>query len=62
MTRDKKLLYAGIAIVLGLMLMRIAWLIVSAIVGTIIVTLGSVLFLGGVIVFSLTFFKNNRRF
>jgi len=62
MTRGRKLLYAGIAIVLGLMLMRIAWFIISAIIGVIIVILGSILFLGGVIIFSLTFFRNNRRY
>lgn len=62
MTRRKKILYSGIAVVLGLMLMRIAWFIISAIIGTVIVILGSVLFLGGVIVFSLTFFRGNRRF
>lgn len=62
MTRRKKLLYSGIAVVLGLMLMRIAWVIISAIFATIIVLVGSVLFLGGVIIFALTFFRGNRRF
>jgi hypothetical protein len=62
MERSKKLWLSGASIILGLMLMRIAWVVIHPGLGATIVILGSVLFLGGVVVFALTFFKNNRRF
>jgi len=55
--RNKKLWFAGVSIIIGLMLMRLAWIIINQVWGTIIITTGSILFLGGVVFFANTLFN-----
>ncbi|HMR17822.1 MAG TPA: hypothetical protein PKA53_00865 [Sphingobacterium sp.] len=62
MRRNRKLLLAGISIILGLMLMRLAWFVISARWGAVVVITGSLLFLTGVVFFALIFFDRKNRF
>jgi len=58
MRRNKKLLFGGISIITGGMLMRFAWAIINEQLSVFLILAGSVLFLGGVIYFANSLFKN----
>jgi len=56
------LLTAGISIIVGLTLMRLAWIVIDQRWATAIIVSGSILFLGGVVFFALTFFNRKTRY
>lgn len=62
MKKNKKLILAGAAILLGGMCMRIAWVIINRNLATVIVITGAILFLGGVIIFANTVFNRRGKF
>lgn len=60
--RQKKLLAAGLLILVGGMLMRLAWALINKNYSAALIIIGSVLFLGGVIFFANTFFNKTDRY
>lgn len=60
--RNKRLVFAGLAILVGGMCMRLAWVFLNDPLGPVIVITGAVLFLGGVIVFINTIYNQRHRF
>lgn len=60
--RQKKLLIAGLLILIGGTLMRFAWALINKNYSTALIIVGSILFLGGVISFANTFFHKTDRY
>lgn len=60
--RNKKLVLAGVAILIGGICMRLAWIYIHHSLGPVIVITGAALFLGGVIYFINTVYKQRHRF
>lgn len=60
--RNKKLIFAGFAILIGGMCMRLAWIFIQDPLGPFIIITGAILFLGGVIFFINTMYKQRHRF
>ena len=60
--RNKKLILAGFAILIGGMCMRLAWIFIHDPLGPVIIIAGAVLFLGGVIFFINTMYNQRHKF
>lgn len=60
--RNKKLIFAGFAILIGGMCMRLAWAFLHHPLGPVIIIAGAALFLGGVIVFINTIYNQRHKF
>ncbi|PRD55798.1 hypothetical protein [Sphingobacterium gobiense] len=60
--RNKKLILAGAAILIGGMCMRLAWIFLNDSIGPVIIITGAVLFLGGVISFINTMYNQRHKF
>lgn len=59
---NKKLILAGVAILIGGMCTRVAWVYIHHPMGPIIIITGSILFLGGVIFFINTIYNQRHKF
>ncbi|MBD1434805.1 hypothetical protein H8B06_18420 [Sphingobacterium sp. DN00404] len=60
--RNKKLIFAGMAILTGGICMRLAWIYIHDPLGPVIIITGAALFLGGVIFFINTMYNQRHKF